>query len=80
MKWYITLAMLLVILTSASAHEYAGKVHSEGSMGPCYGWKSVDSGQRICYLDKEKERCKTSIYNHGTWHESEERECTDEDR
>jgi len=74
MRWYILL-VLLVIVTTASAHEYAGKKHSEGTIGPCYGWKTVDDGQRICYLDEDKDMCRTLIYNHGQWHISEDYLC-----
>ena len=62
-------------ITVSKAHENSGKTHTKESIGPCFGWKTVDSGQRICYLDKDKEVCKTVIYNHGQWHESEEYPC-----
>jgi hypothetical protein len=76
----LTMIIILIGLTLGFAHENSGKIHSEGGIGPCYGWNKTTTDTRVCYLDAEKTDCRTIIYSHGTWHESDERKCTEEDR
>jgi hypothetical protein len=76
----LTMILLLLGLTLVSAHENSGKTHTKGGTGHCYGWHDLGGNIRICYLDKEKDQCKTIIYSHGLWHESADRECTEDDK
>jgi len=76
--WATTIAMVLFIAVASipsDGHEYAGKKHSIDGTGQCFGWDTVDSTWKICFIDKEHTRCKTIIYAHDTWHESKTYPC-----
>ena len=76
MRQLLVIIMLITVLFSVPkvlAHENEEYKHK--SLPPCHGWEIINSGQRRCFINRERTMCVNAIYNHGIWHISEPYEC-----
>jgi hypothetical protein len=80
--WFIVIFITLCIWAQYAhtskiilVHENSGMTHTEGGIGPCFGWKTADRAMRVCYLDRERTSCKDLILSHDVWHEGTAYPC-----